>query len=1091
MKNFSPKIFLLSIFVSCFSLVYSQNRIITGKVTAKEDGMALPGVSIRVKGSNIGTQTGPNGSYSINVSGNNAVLVFSYIGYARQEVLVGLKSVIDIALLPDANQLGEVVVTALGVTRQRNELPYAAQQVGAEEVTRGRSNNFVNALSGKVSGVDIKQNNSIGGSTNIVIRGYKSLTGNNQALFVVDGVPVSNANNNVQATSANADIVDQATGRGGYDYGNAAADINPDDIESINVLKGAAATALYGSRAANGVVMITTKKGKNNSFRATINSGVTFGKIDKSTFAKYQKEYGAGYGQTIYDSPDGGFLYFDVAGNGPELVVPTTEDGSYGARFDPNLLVYHWDAFDPASPYYHQKRPWVAAENDPSAFYKGSVASNQNITIEGGGEKATYKFGYTRNDETGVLPNSKINKNVYNFSGSYELVKNLTASYSANYSKVNGLGRYGTGYDTRNVNMTFRQWWETNVDIKELKEAYERNGQNVTWNPADPSDEVNGLIPIFHDNPYWSRYNNYETDLRDHYFGNFSLSWKINDWLDVLGRAALDGTYDLQEERVAVGSVEAPSRYMKFNRSYSEANFDLIVNFNRKLSEDLSLRGLVGSNLRRNRLESTRSLTNGGLVVPEFYALTNSVYPIVAPVESYYRIGVDGIFANATLGYKELLFLDIAARRDQSTTLPQGHNTYYYPSVAGSFLFSNLFKEKPWLSYGKLRLNYAEVGNDAPALSISDYYDKPSAIGSVPSFSLPNTKNNPNLKPERTKSLEAGIEAAFVNSRFGFDFTWYKSNSIDQIMPVSVSATTGYLYQYVNAGEIQNKGIELSAYLTPVKTENFSWSLNVNYARNRNKVLSLYNENTTNLVIGDMSGGVTINATVGQPYGTIQGDDFIYTNGQRTVGDDGYYLLTDRVDNVIGNVNPDWTGGVLNTFKYKDVALNFLIDIRKGGQLFSLDQYYGQATGLYPITAGLNDLGNPKRNPISEGGGVILAGVKEDGSPNDIRVDMSPDYTYNPYGYTTSASKDFVYDASYVKLREVGLTYSLPQSVMNKIKTFKGIDVSLIGRNLWIIHKNVPYADPEDNLGSGNIQGYQGGAYPSVRTFGFNVRFRL
>ncbi|WP_432714366.1 SusC/RagA family TonB-linked outer membrane protein [Pedobacter sp.] len=1073
----------LFIFLLLAATATAQQRTITGTVTGQDDGLPVPGVSIKIAGTAVGTSSASDGKYAIVVPPDAKALEFSSIGYTSQTQTIGTSNVINVVLVASAQSLSEVVVTALGIRRLKNELPYAAQEVKGEDLTRTRDVNFINGLSGKVAGLDIKQSNAMGGSTNVVMRGYKSLTGNNQALFVIDGVPISNANTNT---------TDQTTGRGGYDYGNAAADVNPDDIESVNVLKGAAASALYGSRAANGVIMITTKRGKKNSLGITVNTGVTFGKIDKSTFAKYQREYGAGYVNEYsldangnlagYDSPDRNFWYRDVFGQGLSLITPFTEDASYGGAFDPNLLVYQWDAFDPNSPNYGKATPWVAGANDPSTFYKTGVNSSQSVTVEGGSENTTFKFGYLRNDETGVLPNSKITRNNFNLNGDHNITKNLTISTSANYTNVNGKGRYGTGYDSANPNQQFRQWWQNNVDIKEQKAAYERAERNITWNWADE----NATGPIYSNNPYWQRYKNVENDSRDRYFGNVAVTWKPLEWFDVMGRVTYDGSSEQQEERIAVGGSDI-SEYSRFNRTANEINYDLLLNFNKNITPDLTFKGLLGSNLRRNSLNSIFAETNGGLAIENFYALSSSVNLINPPVEKYERVAVDGIFASANFGYKEFVFVDASIRRDQSTTLPTEDNSYWYPSIAGSFVFSNLLKDMSWLSSAKARINYAEVGNDAAALSLYDTYTITTVFGNNMLTSLPINKNNANLKPERTKSVEAGLEASFLNSRVGFDVSYYRSTSVDQIMAVDVSTTTGYGRNFVNAGSVRNEGVELSAFVTPIRTTDFTWGLNLNFSKNKNKVIELY-ETNTNLQLGTFQGGVTLNATVGQPFGTLRGRGFVYNNGEKVVGEDGYYVFG-PANSIIGDVNPKWQGGIQNNIKYKSLGLSFLIDIKKGGSVFSLDQYYGQASGIYPESAGLNDLGNPKRVPISEGGGVILPGVQADGTPNTVRVEAF-DSAVTPYGYSNNPQEAFVYDAGFVKLREAALTYTLPGTWM-PTKAVKGIDVSLVGRNLWVIHSNVPYADPEAGLSSGNIQGYQSGAYPSVRTFGFNVKFRF
>lgn len=1074
---------LLFLLMSFFlvGVTYAQERTISGTVVSSDDNTGLPGVTVTAVGAGMGVQTDGSGRYSISVPPSVTQLEFSYVGFQSQTVDLGTETSVNVTLVSEDRQLSDVVVTALGIVRKKNELAYAAQEVKSEDITRTRDNNFVNALSGKVAGLSVAQSGTMGGSTNVVMRGVKSMTGNNQALFVIDGAPVSNANTNT---------ADQMEGRGGYDYGNAAADINPDDIASVTVLKGAAATALYGSRASNGVIMITTKKGKHDSFNVTVNSGVTFGKIDKETFAEYQTEYGAGYVNehslaidgSGYSSENGGFWYREVFGD-QGLIVPFTEDASYGARFDPNLMVYQWDAFDPNSPTYGKKTPWVAAKNGPASFYKTGVNSTQSIAIDGGGARSTFKAGYTRNDETGVLPNSKITKDIFNFGASYDMLDNLTASATANYTHINGLGRFGTGYAGNNINQQFRQWWQVNVDMKEQEAAYFRDRHNATWNWSDET----ATAPIYSNNPYFTRYENYENDSRDRFFGNFNLNWQPLDWMDIVGRITYDGSFELQEERFAQGGADVPG-YSRFNRSFHELNFDLLVNFHKDLSEDVTLNGLIGGNMRRSRLSSIFGQTVGGLAFPGLYTLSNSFSPIDAPVEVLEQIGVDGVFASANLGYKDTYFLDATIRRDQSTTLPMDNNVYWYPSIAGGFVFSNLIENKSVLNYGKLRVNYAQVGADAPPLSLYDTYVINFPIDGVHQTSVGNSKQNPNLKPERTKSFEAGLEMAFFDSRLGFDASYYQTRSFDQIMAVSVSTATGYGFQFVNAGSIENKGFEVSLYGVPVRTDDFSWTINANFSRNRNKVVDLYDENT-NLMIGSFQGGVTLNATLGQPYGTFRGVNYVYENGQKVVGSDGYYLSSGP-DEVMGNVNPDWTGGIQNEFRYKDFALNFLIDIKHGGDVWSLDHYYGMSTGLYPETAGLNDLGNPSRLPISQGGGVILPGVKEDGTPNDIRVE-NYDSNVTPYGYANNPTAVGIFDGSYVKLREASLTYSLPSAWLEGTKAIKGIDVSVVGRNLWIISKNLPYADPEAGLSSGNIQGYQSGAYPTVRSVGFNVRFKF
>lgn len=1087
---------LCGLLLLCSMVAFSQSKSITGKVT-DESGNPVDAASVMIKGTSKGAVSDATGLFTI-VAAPGDILVITSSGYASTEFKVGTQTSITVKLSRKDNVIDEVVVTALGIKRTRNSLPYAAQTVSGDDVSKTRSNNFIGGLSGKASGIEIRQNNSLGGSTNVVIRGNKSLVGNNQALFVVDGIPIDNSNNNSST---------QKVGGGGYDYGNAAADINPDDIESVNVLKGAAATALYGSRASNGVVLINTKKGRKGALGITINTGLSVSSIEKSTFAKYQKQYGGGYGQ-YYDEttePKGWFFNFDVNGDGvDDLVTPTTEDASWGYKFDPSLQVYQWDAFDPKSPNYGKSRPWVGASNDPSKFFEKPVNNNTSIFIDGGGDKGTFKMGYTHSYDKGVLPNSAIRKDIVNFAATHNVTDKFLVGGAVNFSKIAGTGRYGTGYSgdhATNIMTNFREWWQTNVDVKELKDAYFRQQKNVTWNLADPTDPVNGIVPAYWNNPYYVRYQNYESDGRSRYFANAYATYKFTPWLDVLGRVSLDSYDEMQEERVSVTSLEVPY-YSKFLRSFREYNYDLLINFNKDLDRDLNLRASVGTNMRRTSVNSTFASTNGGLSVPGIYALSNTKSPAVAPVESQYDIGVDGYFGTATLGYQDFLFLDLTGRLDRSSTLPVDNHSYFYYSTSGGFVFSKLIHDAPWLSYGKVRANYAQVGNSADPQALVDYFNINPSFGSA-GLASPGSnnsyssltpaqvvKNNANLQPEKTKSYELGLEMSFLKNRLGFDVTYYKTRTTNQIVPAPVSRATGYDAKYINVGEVDNKGFEVSLNGSPVKTKDFSWQINVNWTKNNSKVIDLGN-GISNFQLGSFQGGVTINAAKGEAYGTIRGQDFVYKNGQRVVGDDGFYEISSTTNNVIGNITPKWTGGITNTFKYKNVSLSFLVDMRKGGDVFSLDMYYGLATGLYPETAGKNDLGNPVRDPVvdNKGGGVVFKGVLADGTANTQRVDISQNF--GAFGYVNQPAKAFVYDASYIKLRDLTLNYSFPQKLVDHIKPIKGIDFSVYGRNLWVIHKNLPYADPEEGISSGNLQGYQVGAYPMVRAIGANLKLRF
>ncbi|TWJ04589.1 TonB-linked SusC/RagA family outer membrane protein [Mucilaginibacter frigoritolerans] len=1072
----------LCILLLATTRLFAQSHAVTGKVTGKDDGLPIPGVTVSIRGTTTGTQTNIDGKYTLNVS-DGAVLVFSFIGYSSQTLTVS-GNTLNVILSPSSQQLGEVVVTgALGITRTRNQQSYAAQQVSGEEVSKQRSDNFIDGLSGKVAGLQISQNNTMGGSTNVVLRGYKSITGNNQALFVIDGVPIGNENNNGS---------NQMQGGGGYDYGSPASDINPDDIESITILKGAAASALYGSRGSNGVILITTKKAR-KGLGIVINSTVSVGSIDKSTFPQYQKQYGAGYAQYFNSG--------NIFGNPNAQVAPTSDDASNGYAFNPNLMIYQWDAFDPSSPNYGKATPWVAAKNDPTTFFINPVSSDQSILITNGGDNGTFKLGYTNSINNGVIPNSNLTKNLVDFGATYNITPKLIVGANLSYYNTNGKGRGGTGYDgnnsdNRNVMTNFRQWWEVNVDVQELKAAYNRTQSNISWNMADPQD--GNTSPAYWNNPYWVVDHNYETDSRNRYLGNINLNYKVTPWLNIMGRTSLDTYSELDEERYDVGSIGVPY-YSRYNHDYSETNFDLLATVNKNISKDFNLKALLGGNIRKDYDNSILAQTNGGLIIPGLYSLSNSLNTPLAPGEYDAKKEVDGVFAGATLTWKNMLTLDGTLRRDVSSTLPANNNKYYYPSISAGWVFSELLKQYNWLSYGKIRANYAQVGSDAPLYSVNDTYVIFPPFGANPQTYNNPTKNNSDLKPEQTKSKEIGLELAFFKSRLGFDGTYYETNTFDEILPVNVSGATGYNFKYLNAGNVQNKGIELSLNGTPVLTQNFNWKITLNFTAAKNKVTALYTDATgqeaSNLELASFQNGETLNAPLNQSFGTIRGTDYVYNSkGQKLIYETGpnagQYEITPNSNNNIGNTNPNWTGGINNSFTYKSFTLSFLIDIRKGGSVFSNDLAYGLADGIYPLTAYTNDLGKPVRNTLADGGGMIRPGVYPDGQPNTTRVTA---YNYGDFGDGSGLLplKAFVYDASYVKLREALIGYTMPQSVIDKWAPVKELTFQLIGKNLWIIHKNLPYADPEDGLSAGNLQGIQEGSYPTTRTISLNVKVRF
>jgi len=1107
----------LIFFVLGSSALIAQTRVISGTVTSAVAGEGtLPAVTVIVKGNAIGTSTDAEGKYSISVPEDATTLVFSFIGMKPLEVAIEGRTVINVIMESATVGLDEVVVTALGISREKKSLGYATQEVKGDVISNVKTANFMNNLSGKVSGVQIQRNQNMGGSTNVSVRGSKSMFNSNQVLYVVDGVPI---NNNIgKYTDVGVTSSQAATGTG-YDYGNAASDIDPESIESINILKGSAATALYGSRASAGVIMITTKRGKilgegeKAPIGISLSSGFTFSTIDKSTFPTYQDQYGAGYG---YGDPPAfamrtasGSLTTDDPVNDPLVRwIQTTEDGSFGPAFD-GQPVWGWYSVDPESPWYMQSKPYEFTKNGPITFYETPLTLTNTVAIDKATDFSSVRLSYTNYNTQGLLPNSSLKRNNVSLSGQWNINKKLTVTGIANYILQKGKGRNATGYNG-NITSNFRQWQQTNLDFKDLKTAYELTHRNLTWNYNSALN-----YPIYSNNPYWDAYENYESDSRNRFIGNASVNYKIFEWLDLLGRISVDSYYELQEERRAVGSVSmrfglanVPDRvtsgYIRRDNTFSEYNFDLMMKFKKNFGTSISLNGVAGFNERRTNNTYFTNATNGGLLIPGVYSLQNTVSELPLPLEVNQIVGVRSFYASVSLGYKDFLFLDGTFRQDYASTLPVDNNKYRYPSVTGAFLFSNVV-DASWLSLGKVRLNYAQVGNLAGFDQLYDVYLANSAMNGA-NNQLPPSKRNPELKNERTNSLEGGLEMAFLNNRMGFDVALYKTNSYDQIIPLTVSQTTGFSSIMINAGEIENKGIEITANITPVAEKSFRWDILMNWSKNKNEVVALY-PGVTNLRLNsvNLQSGVTVNAEEGSPYGVIKGREYTYDDDGKIIinANTGRPILTTSADNPIGNFTPDWTAGMNNTFSYKGLSLSFLIDMQKGGDIYSLDMYYGLYTGLYPETVFINDLGNPVRDPLvyvdpddpSQGytatsGGYIIEGVNiVDGVsvPNTTRVDAT---NSDAFGTGILPHKAFVYDAGFIKLREVVFTYNIPSRFISR--TFiKGASISAIASNLWIIQKSLPYADPESGMSAGNIQGYSTGSLPTTRDFSFNLKLNF
>lgn len=1123
--NFIRNIVVL--FLALISTV-AWAQTVSGTVT-DENNQPLPGATVIVQGTKNGTSTNFDGNYQINAD-QGQTLVFSYVGYATQNVVVN--SATHDVQLSLGNELEEIVVTALGITRGKKSLGYAVQTVGGDSMEDVKSVNAIESLQGEVAGLDVQSYNSMGGSANVVIRGYSSLSGSNQALFVIDGTPIDNETGNNGST---------LTGRGGVDFGNAAMDINPEDIASVSVLKGAAASALYGSRASNGVILITTKKGRvKEGMGISFNSQVTTGTVDMETLPVYQDQYGYGYGQfrRAYKGPSEIETGEQWTGNyygqwGNNSAFYTGDDGSYG----PKLVgqeVHHWYNMVPEwADLYQQTAPAIAPSDTPNDFFENDISFQNSITFSDAGDNGTFRMSYTNVNNDGILPNSNLERNTASLRATRNF-GDLSIDGSVTCVNTQTTGRFGTGYDGLNPMQAFRQWWAVGASIIEQKRVFNETGKNYSWNMigtnTDDASASPNHQPLYFDNPYWSRFNNYTTDSRNRYFGNISLNYDINEDLNVLGRLTYDNVNEVREQRanVAVGTggkganlFDDQPGYQVQNRIRSEYNYDLIFNYSKDLSDDLDMVVLAGYNLRVQNWDHTVAQTNGGLNFPDIFSLSNSVNPLTAAdVDQYDAIKkVDGIYGSLSLGLDDTYFAEGTYRRDRSSALPIDNNSYDYYSISGSVILSNLINSEA-ITFAKLRANHAVVGNDTAPYNVFRAYTINPARGDAASASNPSRLPNQNLKAETTTENEIGLEMTLLNGRLGLDLSVYKKTTDDLLTSLDMSPSTGFSGIVTNAGSIQNKGFETLLRATPLMMNNFKWNVVINYSKYESEILSLGNDATGNAIqyLNQMSpqGGVSIGGQVGEPFGVIRGHAHVRdTNGIKVLNvrnsqadgkgyDYAHYLRTSNSDNVIGDINPDWTGSIRNSFSYKDFDLSFLIDIQQGGDFFSLDTWYGYGTGAYDRSVGLNHLGNDMRLTIPDGGGkrldgvilpstaVITDGVADVAGTQNTDVMSRYDYYANPEGWTSIGAPHemHVHDASFVKLRELKIGYTFPSETLNSLP-FTSASISFVGRNLWIIHKNAPYTDPEAGISAGNLQGYQTGAYPAVKTYGVNLRFEF
>ena len=1059
----------------------AQVTTVRGIVTTEEDGEPVIGASVIVKGTALGTVTDVNGRFELSgLSPSATRLLISYISLMAKEVAIAPQ--VSVTLKSDTHLLDEVVVTALGISREKKALGYTAQEVKQDALVQGKDNNLLNSLSGKIAGVRITNTQGDVGSSRIVIRGETSIAGENQPLFIVDGIPVDNSQLNARSS--------------GRDFKNAIADLNPDDIKTLTVLKGPNAAALYGARAAHGAIVITTKGGdkRQKGIGITLHSSTQVSFV--ATLPEFQNLFGQGAG--------GRFSYVDGKGAG----VNDGVDESWGPRLDIGLLIPQFDSPLDADGN-RVATPWVSHPNNVRDYFRMGISTNNGISIARGDDKYQFRVGYNYEKQVSIVPDAGTNKTNISLNTDYHLAKWIVVGATANYIVYTAPSLPGSatpsGSNVRsNSPMLQFLWFGRQVDTNSLKADYTRN-----WNSS------------YYDNPFWSASYNTQSQERHRLIGDLHAEFRLTDGLHVRFRTSTDWYNDRRKSKVKWGSAGAGSPYGSYAEdayTVKENNTEVLATYIKQLNKNWGIDALLGFNVRNKQYENNYQAAPR-LAVADLYTLTNSRDPLTSS-NDFYRLRQYGLYGSIQLDYRRWAFLNITGRNDWSSTLPVDNNSYFYPSVTASVLLSEAFGwRSKAVNYLKIRGGWSQVGADANPYQLATVFTSETAFNGNPLQSSSTIGMNSNLKPENTSSIEAGFEAAFWDNRLYLDFTYYKTDSRNQILKLATTAASGYTTQVLNAGHIRNRGYEIQLGAVPIQTsKGFRWNLDLNYGANSSKVVKLDDEGLiTSYQL--YSSGIQILASVGEAYGTLFGTSYVRdANGNVVVDANGLPKIS-TTNKTLGKFTPDWTGGISNTFSYRSLSLSFLIDASVGGSIFSNTNKTGKYTGVLANTLSGRDaehgglwyytdaMGNnvrlsesPSYSVSSDGlyyaqvngqstrvyqDGIMVEGVTESGSKNE-EVVSAEKYYHRIY----SIAEANVYDASYVKLREVALSYRLPRLWTQKLH-LQEASVTLTGRNLWTIYKSVPNIDPESALTTGNAQGVEAYSLPTTRSFGVNLSVKF
>ncbi|UBM57340.1 SusC/RagA family TonB-linked outer membrane protein [Marinilongibacter aquaticus] len=1024
---------------------------IRGTVSSANDKIPLPGVSVIVKGSTVGTTTDASGKYELQATADQT-LVFSFVGYTSQEIAIGSKSIVDVALVEDNQSLDEVVVTALGIKKDAKKLGYATSTVGKEALTENRQPNFMNALQGKVAGVNIQQmGTGPGGTSKIRIRGQSSISGQNSPLIVVNGVPIDNTNFGTNQNNQGSDSSVGVRGGGGVysDGGDGLSSINPDDIESMTILKGATAAALYGSRAKDGVIMITTKTGSDSQgIGLTYNSNFT--SETALDFTDYQYEYGQGENGLRPTSPN-----------------PTSGQWSFGEKFQPGMTQVLFDGVEV---------PYVPIRDRYKIFYRNGQNWTNTVSLSAGGVKGGLNLSFANMDSKGIVPNNSFNRKTINLGFSYNLSERLSFTGSMNYSNEYNknppnIANQDNSIPTSVAIMANSMPWDL-LDEKK----YDADGNEYVYSRFRNRT-----------NPYFTLAEQFHNIRRDRIFGNIAVKYNLADWLFVQARVGQDyWSRDEDYNNFPTGQASrgpAPAgfvngMYTQEARRFREINKDILISGSKSFG-DFGLDFNLGGNqmYRRSDLNSTQ-VTD--FVVRGLYTVMNG--RVKNPIYNLSERGVNSVYGSAELSYKGFLFLNGTARNDWFSTLSAANRSILYPSVSGSFVFSQAMANSPaWLDFGKLRLAYAEVGSDTDvgpysnalfyAINANLFQNQP--VGSSQGTTVPNA----NLRPMRVAEQEVGIELKMFDRRVSLDFAMYKKITSDQIVTAQVSDASGFQSTLINSGKSRTLGFEWLLGLNPVRTGNFNWDINFNGSFNKTKLLSLLTDTPgERITTGTHVFNGELRQVVGQELAQLYGFGFKRdAQGRMVFGSNGIPLRTDEQVS-FGSALPNWVGGITNSFNYKGISLSALVDFKLGGNMMS-------GTNFNLVRHGLHKMTLPGRDT-----GVIGEGVNENGEPNTVAA--------NPQSYWEvirgqSLIEPIIYNAGFWKLRQITLGYDFSKFLPEK-SPLKSLKLSAVANNVAMLKKWVPNIDP-DSFGytSDNIVGLESTGVPTTRSIGFNLNVKF